>query len=239
MTAMEDDTADEQSHNPATNPQLTAVEKLAREVIVHIEAGHGTGNPALMADLGTLRRDIDAVIGPEEDEELKLLRDLAAWSGQTTAALGGLTTTLADVAAEVATIYKATVKPPTGTWTFSHGGFVFKGVSPMPVSIIDTAQGWGVKVADLKDALGEPADAGATIAYAVADATLVALVDNGDGSATFGSAIVAGSPTVLPASTALNATVTNPDATTFVISDVITVVAGDAVTGDFAYTPGA
>jgi hypothetical protein len=146
---------------------------------------------------------------------------------------------LKEIAAQVATIYKATVKPPTGVWTFSHGGYVFRGASPMPASIIDTAQGWGVKVTSLVDALGEPADAGATVAYAVDDTTLVTLVDNGDGSATFGSAIVAGGGVVLPASTALNATVTNPDGTSFVLSDVITVVAGDAVTGTFAFTPGA
>jgi hypothetical protein len=108
----------------------------------------------------------------------------------------------------------------------------------MPVSIKDTDLVWGVAVGSLKDAAGEPVDlASVSVALNVADPTLLTLVDNGGGTGTFVFAGTASYPAPLPASSALNAVVTNADGTSFTISDVITVVASDAVTGEFVFTP--
>ena len=109
----------------------------------------------------------------------------------------------------------------------------------MPASLKDTDQGWGVAIGDLKDALGELVDKNTVgIVFEVDDASLVALVDNGNGTATFGSALLPDNTVDLPASTPIRATITNPgDGTSFVIEDVLTVVPSDAVTGDFQFSP--
>ena len=253
---------------PISDPQLRAINTMCHYVSTHIEAGHTVADPGLLADLTTLRRDIDAVLGPEEADEIRLLRDIDAaitsvavqvartttLQQQTLDGQADLSITLLRVmddaslipviADEVAAIYEYVVPPWTAVLTYTYHGRTFgrttnsKEVPAVAVSILDTDQGWGVAVGALADAEGQPVDPSTvTIALSVADATLIALTDNGNGSATFGSAVVAGSGVVLPASTALSAVVTNPDGTSFVLTDVITVVASDAVTGSFTFTP--
>ena len=208
------------------------------------------------------------VIGPEEADELRLLRDIdaainqvavqvvqtrvlqqQALDGQADASITLLrimddASLVPLVADQVSAIYDFVVPPYTAVLVYTYHGRTFgrtvnsKEVPSVAVSILDTDQGWTVQVGDLADAEGQPVDISlVTIALAVDDPSLVALVDNGGGGATFGSAVVPGSGVVLPGSTTLSAVVTNPDGTTFTLTDVITVVASDAVTGVFVYSP--
>jgi len=247
------------------NPQLHAIEVAARYVINHIEAGHGLDDPKLVADLGTLRTDIDAALGPEQQPILNAIAMLgtsitvlgsdvnAGFSGVAEDIENGVATlaTLTDdtdqvireVAEQVAAIWRYVVPPQSAVLTYTFQGREFgrniqSGRIPkVPVSIKDTDQGWSVAVGSLLDAEGEPVDISTvTIALSVDVPALVALVDNGGGAGTFGSAVVPGSGVTLPASTTLTAVVTNADGTAFDIADVITVVASDAVTGAFVFT---
>jgi hypothetical protein len=246
---------------PISDLELAAIDTMAHLVIGHIEAGHGQDNPALMTDLGTLRADIDKVLGPEEDAELRLLRQISAAVIEIASTQEDLLDGQADIIApilalvdavepistmayQVDALYRYLLPGPSGVIAYAYQGYGFehfiqKGrTPPMPVSIKDTDLVWGVAVGSLKDAAGEPVDlASVSVALNVADPTLLTLVDNGGGTGTFVFAGTASYPAPLPASSALNAVVTNADGTSFTISDVITVVASDAVTGEFVFTP--
>lgn len=213
-----------------------------------VETRSAEQQAALVTDLRTLRRNVTTLLGDAEDRELAAIERV---SDQIVDLEGGLGTALQHIrdeqgldtgilkvlASSVATLLRGLFVPPSAVWTFDHFGFSVSGRSPMPLSIIDTDQGWGVKLSSLKDALGEAVDpAGYGIVLTVDDPALVALTDNGDGSGVLGSALSADNAVDLPASTTLRATITQPDGGTFSVEDVITVVAGEAVTGDFGFT---
>lgn len=219
---------------------LTAVGKSSGAVSRLITAGHGLDYQPLNIDAHSLQHQLDDLLGPrstpERDALNQLLQDTAALREASVEGLS-LEQRIYNLLARVFVVPPPT--PPNATWTFTFPGGSISGRAPMPVSILDSDIGWSVAVGNLTDAAGEPAAAGATIAFSVDDASLITLTDNGDGTAKFDSALAAPGPSgiSLPASTGIHATATNPDGTSFTVDDVITVVAGDAVTGDFTFTP--
>ncbi len=203
----------------------TDVGKGARYVASLIEAGHDLDWPALATDAHTLQKNLGRWLGENEDTELSALNRLLDESAESLRLVRAIASHFVIPAPVL----------PSGTWTYQQGGTKFQGRSPMPASFTDDSAPWGVAVTDLKDARGENAGPGATVALSVDDADVVALVDNGDGTGTVAPGPLATSDT--PASTAIHATITNTDGTSFVVDDVITIVGADAVTGTFGFTP--
>jgi hypothetical protein len=199
---------------------------------------------ALATDEGGLRADLDAILGPEEAEELALLRQIMQAQADFIELVTADGDLLGTIAARVAAIYRRVVPQPSAVLTLRFEGRTFRqylsGRTPlMAQSIKDTDAAWGFQIGNLKDADGEPVDPSTvTIATAVDDATLIALTDNGGGGGTFVFAGTASFTGALPASTGIHFTVTNTgDGSSFTLDDVLTVVAGDAVTADVTYTP--
>ena len=181
-------------------------------------------------DLAALRSAIDVILGEEEDEELATMQAIKASVDANVVRLDLLT----DLTRE---IHEAVTVPPSAVWVYTYKGRSFSRRTPasMPVIIKDADAGWGVRVTDLVDAAGEAVTGPVTVVFSVDD-PVIALNDHGDGSADF-SVNLTDFSTPLPLDVGIHAAVTNADGSSLIVSDVITVTSGPAVSGLLTFTP--